>query len=474
MELSGIQMEQNEDQLQEAVILLHEIFVSRTDHRGVILKANETFFRIAEYEEDEVIGKAHNIVRHSSMPKSIFKLFWERIKAKKMICAYVKNRTNSGKFYWVFATVFIEENSFFSIRIKPQSKYLAEMEALYRQLIQLEQEQGVEIAGQYLKKYLKDQGFDDYQQLMEVFLREESAQRVQVESQEKIFKLTKVDVRNQQDPNKMRLYQVLNNQQNIYKGLVNIVRLVQKNNFNEFSKKINFKSLADICEKFEVLAFNMCIASNKLGTEGAALYVVANTLQQATSKLVKNFEQFKIEFISILQEAREVELGLYYSMLQTEMIKYDLFLYHQNEKNINDFISGSNYLIDASMLFFRESSMRQHNFCKKLEQLSRTLKTLFRYTIRIELIKTGGSIEAAREQQLCILFNPYLEQLEQIIQQFKSPIQEAGDFIAEFTGQMSAVYTALNNVDYVLHESFSTEKKNSDTGGHEELIGLVA
>ena len=61
----------------ETIVPKDELIVSRTDLKGNITYANDTFAQISGYETDELIGKPHNIVRHPDMPKSIFEAFIE-------------------------------------------------------------------------------------------------------------------------------------------------------------------------------------------------------------------------------------------------------------------------------------------------------------------------------------------------------------------------------------------------------------
>ncbi len=82
------------------------MIVSETDAKGIIIYANHDFCKIAGYTKDELIGKPHNYVRHPDMPKAAFKDLWETIQSGNVWNGIVKNRTKSGKFYWVFATVF--------------------------------------------------------------------------------------------------------------------------------------------------------------------------------------------------------------------------------------------------------------------------------------------------------------------------------------------------------------------------------
>ena len=83
----------------------NEIIVSKTDLKGRITYGNEVFIKLSGYEERELLGKPHNIVRHPQMPKCIFKLLWERIQSGEEIFAYVVNQAKNGDHYWVFANV---------------------------------------------------------------------------------------------------------------------------------------------------------------------------------------------------------------------------------------------------------------------------------------------------------------------------------------------------------------------------------
>jgi PAS domain S-box-containing protein len=82
-----------------------EIIVSKTDLKGRVTYANRTFMKVAGYDEREILGQPHSLVRHPAMPRCVFKLLWDTIQAKKEIFAYVLNRAKTGDHYWVFAHV---------------------------------------------------------------------------------------------------------------------------------------------------------------------------------------------------------------------------------------------------------------------------------------------------------------------------------------------------------------------------------
>lgn len=89
----------------ETIVPKEELIVSRTDLKGNITYANDTFALISGYEIDELIGKPHNILRHPDMPKSIFKELWKDIETKGSWSGFIKNKRKDDGFYWVYAEI---------------------------------------------------------------------------------------------------------------------------------------------------------------------------------------------------------------------------------------------------------------------------------------------------------------------------------------------------------------------------------
>jgi len=121
-----------------------ELIVSKTDTKGRITYANQVFLRIALYEESEVMGQAHNIIRHPEMPRCVFRFLWERIEAGHEVFAYVINRCKNGDHYWVFAHVtptFGEHNrivGYHSSRRVPKPEALETIKPIYAELLAIE------------------------------------------------------------------------------------------------------------------------------------------------------------------------------------------------------------------------------------------------------------------------------------------------------------------------------------------------
>lgn len=124
---------------QEIVLQDNDILISATDKRGMINFANDHFYRIAEYEPGSLINKPHNIIRHPDMPKTAFKDLWDVIDAGHLWQGIVKNKTRTGKYYWVKAMVFpCYENQkiigYISVRKKPSSQEVAQAKEAYKRL----------------------------------------------------------------------------------------------------------------------------------------------------------------------------------------------------------------------------------------------------------------------------------------------------------------------------------------------------
>lgn len=89
----------------ETIVPKDELIVSRTDLKGNITYANDTFAQISAYEVDELIGKPHNCVRHPDMPKSVFKDLWEKLQTTGKWEGVIKNLRKDQGFYWVYAEI---------------------------------------------------------------------------------------------------------------------------------------------------------------------------------------------------------------------------------------------------------------------------------------------------------------------------------------------------------------------------------
>ncbi len=126
--------------LDDGEVLYNDLYLlSETDEKGIVEYASDSFLKIANLRADELIGEAHNVVRHPDMPRAAFKSLWDDVQTKGFWTGIVKNARKGGGFYWVYATVLrsVDKNGntkYVSIRVKPSREDIKNAEALYATL----------------------------------------------------------------------------------------------------------------------------------------------------------------------------------------------------------------------------------------------------------------------------------------------------------------------------------------------------
>jgi len=111
--------------------------VSCTDLKGRITYVNADFVAASGYSEAELLGKAHNILRHPDVPEAAFADLWETIPRGRPWSGLVKNRRKDGDHYWVEANVTPMRKEgvitgYMSVRTVPTREAVNAAEVLYR------------------------------------------------------------------------------------------------------------------------------------------------------------------------------------------------------------------------------------------------------------------------------------------------------------------------------------------------------
>ena len=126
--------------MEDGEVLYNDLYLlSETDEKGIVKYASDSFLKIANMTESDIIGQPHNIVRHQDMPRVAFKSLWDDVQTKGFWTGYVKNARRGGGFYWVYATVLrsIDKSGqvkYVSIRVKPSREEIKKAEELYATL----------------------------------------------------------------------------------------------------------------------------------------------------------------------------------------------------------------------------------------------------------------------------------------------------------------------------------------------------
>ena len=113
--------------------------LSTTDVKGRITYANSAFVSTSGFALDQLIGQAHNLVRHPDMPAQAFADMWRSLQDGQAWTAEVKNRRENGDHYWVRANVApMRRNGqligYISVRTKPTRAAIDAAERLYQRV----------------------------------------------------------------------------------------------------------------------------------------------------------------------------------------------------------------------------------------------------------------------------------------------------------------------------------------------------
>ncbi|MEZ4417038.1 MAG: PAS domain-containing protein [Gemmatimonadota bacterium] len=262
-----------------------ELFFSTTDHTGKIQSGNDVFCRVSRYRLDEMIGEPHSLIRHPDMPRAVFRVLWDYLKAGRAIAAYVKNMAADGSYYWVLATAvpIPGVDGYLSVRLKPTTQMLPVVEEAYRQLREVEREHeargdrpgGLDASVAMLPGLLGSLGFADYDALMMQALPAEARNRdremhLHAPSQEGGAAPTAAaDV---------PLARVHHRCQSLLGALER--QFAQLDRFLELSTKLEEKSrfLRDLAWNVRMASLNATAASARLGERGAPLAVIADAI----------------------------------------------------------------------------------------------------------------------------------------------------------------------------------------------------
>jgi PAS domain S-box-containing protein len=153
--------------IDEEIILKNNVYIeSDTDTKGIITYCNDYFAEISGYSKEELIGQPHSIVRHPDMPRVLFKILWDRIRSGQNFVAAVKNLAKDGRYYWVFTHFEVLRDSSgkitgYKASRKKISKHVTDvLDPIYKKLVEIEKEGGMEASEKYLTDLLHSHGSD--------------------------------------------------------------------------------------------------------------------------------------------------------------------------------------------------------------------------------------------------------------------------------------------------------------------------
>ena len=118
------------------------MLISQTDLSGTITFVNRKFCEVSGYKREELVGENHNIIRHPSMPSTVFKKMWSSISSGQAWNGLIKNLRPDGLYYWIdteIIPVHDEDDTltgFISARKVASKKDIDENQELYTKMLQ--------------------------------------------------------------------------------------------------------------------------------------------------------------------------------------------------------------------------------------------------------------------------------------------------------------------------------------------------
>ena len=141
-----------------------KLIVSKTDAKGGIVSVSQTFVEISGYKESELITAHHSILRHPDMPKTIFKLIWDRLNRGIPTKAVIKNLTKCGNHFWALTSFEVKKDrdsdeirNYIAYRTPINKNVREQIDSLYNNLLEVEDQHGLEQAIGFLEGYLDEQ-----------------------------------------------------------------------------------------------------------------------------------------------------------------------------------------------------------------------------------------------------------------------------------------------------------------------------
>jgi len=116
-----------------------QTLMSVTDDKGRIQLANDAFVELSGFTREQLLGQAHNIVRHPDIPPCVFADMWRTLQDGIPWTGIVKNRRADGDYYWVRANVTPVMRDgrilgYVSVRTEAGREEIASADALYRRM----------------------------------------------------------------------------------------------------------------------------------------------------------------------------------------------------------------------------------------------------------------------------------------------------------------------------------------------------
>ena len=366
-----------------------ELFFSITKRDSTIINGNDTFVRISEFSRDELIGQYHNIVRHPDMPKVVFKVFWDYLKANRPIAAYVKNRTKNKGYYWVFAVVFPFKDSYISIRIKPNIDVFDSIKEIYSKLLEAQTKLDMDESQELFLKLLSDTGYSDYDHFINDVLVKELLKR-----KELLFKKQdKIDFC-QNDELKLKIHSLYCSSEKLMRQYETWFEKTDR--FMEIKSTFEEKAfvLSSLAKDIIFLSINASIASYKVDVYGETFGVLASDIRNNAKEndiIINNIDDL---YRSLSTSLNEIVFLVSSISLQIETVTY--FIKELFENNNKELSSNIFFLFELVSSYNEKLTELTMSMDKSIKKSLFHLSELEQQIMYLGYVQIYGNIESAR------------------------------------------------------------------------------
>lgn len=386
-----------------------EVFFSTTDARGVITSGNEVFVRISGYQAEELIGRAHNVVRHPDMPRSAFRLVWSFLKAGKPVAALVKNRAKDGRYYWVVALIApTAEGGYLSVRFKPTGRLFAAVQGLYAEMVAEERrvretagdENAAMAAGEaVLTAYLQGSGRPDYETFMQELLCEELKARDETLLREKRRIIRTIAGQPGGARAGSHLVALYGDGCRAYEHLNVLYRRLD--DFVAVHAALENKSsfVNNLTRELRLASMNVALASSRLGSGGAGLGVISHYMGASSVEVAAAVRILSDGIHTVSARLRAVIFNLAAARLQIEMVLgfiHELVVAPPAAEQRQQRHALVHTLHGAFAAALGRASEALHELEERAVGLNATSTDLGRHMLGLEVAQLGGVIESTR------------------------------------------------------------------------------
>nr|BFD63363.1 hypothetical protein BdHM001_20440 [Bdellovibrio sp. HM001] len=397
-----------------------------------------------------MIGAPHSLIRHPDMPRSVFKLFWDTLKADRPIGAYVKNLAGDGSYYWVYAFAFPIEDGYLSIRFKPSSAIFQEVQKIYGEIREFEKgSDDLEAGEKLLVESIQKRGFKNYEEFMvKAALTELNARAAQVQEQRQ------EGAAGRENAQFTQIADVTNS------TLTRLNDVFAKVGGFQSSNDVLLATIDSLDREFQNLKFisvNMTIAAAKFGNVASSLGVVSKEFSTLSGQIENNLSglnTFVGNLAAVIQKCSLQASALNVQMLMVDFfVKESLTKLHQSEDAFAEMTANQK---DFSGLFRDYSAnLRREvaSLSKYLSDFELAMGEVTKFITGLEVIRQIGAVESARVDEVKQAFMHYLQQMDRFIQLLRSATstikKESGLLQANSQVIHAAIGSVGGNVDAI-------------------------